>query len=180
MRSFRCALALLAVALAVAACDSKTEEVSSTAAAPAAASPHLLKADLLDAVPVLDAVKKESGSAVTVVGRVSGVAKGTITIVDDSLDYCGRGESTDDTCITPWDYCCTNPRLLADATLVVRMETPDGKPVPKAEMGLRPLDLVALRGKLEKNEKGHVSLVAANGWFRRERPIVGAHVKFSD
>jgi hypothetical protein len=147
--------------------------------APERPSPHLLAADLLDAIPVLEARKRETGADVAVFGRVSDVAKGTITLVDDVYDYCGRGESTHDTCATPWDYCC-EVRDLAEGTIVVKAQTADGKPVPKDQLGVRPLDLVAVQGTLEKDAKGDWSLVARHGWFRRERPVVGPHVKFTD
>jgi hypothetical protein len=160
----------------LAACSSE-EAPASKAAAP---SPHLLKVDLVDAVSVLDAKKREPGAEIGVVGRVKHVAKGTIVLVDDSLDYCGESEATMDGCATPWDYCCEDPDEVEAGTIVVKAQTADGKPVAKDQLGVRPLDLVAVRGKLEKDAKGDWSIVAHQGWFRRERPVVGDHVKFVD
>jgi hypothetical protein len=138
----------------------------------------LLSADLLDAVPVLDAVKKEDGAVVSVVGRVREVAKGTFTLVDDSFDYCGRGADTMDGCTTPWDYCCLNQKEVAKGTIVVKAVGPDGKPVAKDALGVRPLDLVAVQGKVERNAKGDPAIAVTTGWFRRERPVLGSHVAF--
>jgi hypothetical protein len=146
---------------------------------PAAPSSHLLAADLLGAVPVLEAMTKEPGAEVVVVGRVRELAKGAFTIIDDSFEYCGRGDSSHDTCPTPWDYCCLDQEKVAAGTMVVKARTTDGKPIPKDALGVRPLDLVALRGKLEKNDRGDWAILS-DAWFRRERPAVGPHIVWPD
>jgi hypothetical protein len=67
---------------------------------------------------------------------------------------------------------------VAAGTIVVKAVGADGKPVAKDRMGIRPMDLVAVKGTLEKADDGSLVLLAKDGWFRRERPKVGDHVKF--
>jgi hypothetical protein len=141
-------------------------------------SAHLLPKDLPDALSVNEAMKKTPDSEVSVVGRVRVLAKGTFTLVDDSWDYCGRGSSTDDTCETPWDYCCVSKEGVAASTLVVKAQAKDGSAVAKKDLGVRPVDLVAVRGRLVKEADGSLALVAKDGWYRRERPKLPATVKF--
>jgi hypothetical protein len=141
-------------------------------------SEHLLASDLPDAVSVLEAKGKPIGTTWTVVGRVRSLSKGVIALVDDREDYCGRGDDPMERCPTPWDYCCEDPDKIAESTLVVRALSRDGTPVARDRMGLRPLDLVALRGVWAEEKDGSRVLVAREGWYRRERPAVGDHVRF--
>jgi hypothetical protein len=174
MKRFLSASALcLLAAGAFAGC---TDEPSTTAAADT--SPHLLKSDLPSAISVVEARKKEPGERFAVVGRVREKAKGVFQLVDDSIDYCGRGANTHCTCPTPWDYCCMDQDVVEKGTLVVRALDASGKPVSASDLGVRALDLVAVSGVWTKEEDGSKFLVAKDGWFRRERPKVGDNVKF--
>jgi len=111
----------------------------------------LLAADLPDAVGVLAAKKVAAGTAITVYGRVQRTATGVFTLVDDeAVRYCGQDRSGMDDCETPWDYCCENPEEVREATLVVDAVDATGQEVPKDALGIRPLDLVAVRGTLSK------------------------------
>jgi hypothetical protein len=59
---------------------------------------------------------------------------------------------------------------VAVATLNVEARGPDGKPLKADSVpGLRLLDLVVAKGKVEKDDHGNVTVVAT-GWFSRERP----------
>ena len=53
-----------------------------------------------------------------------------------------------------------------------RLEFRDGKGEPIENDGkeLRLLDLVVVKGTLEKTESGGLLIVAKDGWFRAERP----------
>jgi hypothetical protein len=123
------------------------------------------------ALSVKEAKEKGPGEEVVVVGRVKEIVRGyaAFHLIDASLDYCGQkpGTMTDD---TPWDYCCETPEVRAAATLIVEVRGPDGRPVAAQSLPLlRLLDLVAVKGKVERDEHGNVAVVAS-GWFRRERP----------
>ncbi|MGH7163339.1 MAG: hypothetical protein ACREID_07630, partial [Planctomycetota bacterium] len=107
-----------------------------------------------------------------VVGRVRDIVKGlaAFRLIDASLGYCGSGVDTMDDCATPWDYCCIDESKTNAMTIFVEGESAGGRVVPAASIpGLRLLDFVAVRGRLEKDEHGVVTL-HASGWFRRERP----------
>jgi hypothetical protein len=170
-------LLVLAPLLFLAACGSDAPSAPPPEP-PAEAPSHLLPADLPDAISVVDAKKKPEGEEVTVFGRVRYTGLGMFQLVDDSLDYCGRGADTMEECETPWDYCCLDQTMVARKTLVVRAQEKSGTPVARKNLGVRSLDLVAVRGVLAKNEQGGIVLVARSGWFRRERPEVPDFVVF--
>jgi hypothetical protein len=171
-------LALLALSLA--ACGGKSETPAAGSAPASGATPtHLLAADLPGAVGVLAAKAGKAGDEVAVFGRVRKTATGVFTLVDDAaVSYCGHGDDPMDDCKTPWDYCCENQETVTQATLVVEASDAAGKPVAKDDLGIRPLDLVAVRGVLEQDADGILVLRAKEGWFRRERPPVGDDVRF--
>ena len=59
---------------------------------------------------------------------------------------------------------------MAVATLNVEARGSDGKLLKAGSLpGLRLLDLVVARGKVEKDAHGNVTVVTT-GWFTRERP----------
>ena len=166
--------------LLLAACSDEKTAPASPASSPGASPGGAASKDHADAVPVLAAKAKEAGAEVAVVGRVRDTGKGIFTLVDDKFDYCGRGSSTDDACPTPWDYCCQDQEAVAHATIVVKALGPDGAPVAKSALGIRHLDLVAVKGVLTKQEDGSLAVVAKGGWFRRERPKLPDSIKFDD
>lgn len=59
---------------------------------------------------------------------------------------------------------------MAVATVNVQARGADGKLLQAASLpGLRLLDLVVVKGKVEKDAQGNVAVVTT-GWFSRERP----------
>lgn len=128
------------------------------------------EADPGPAVSVKQAKEKGHGEEVVVQGRVSNIVKGyaTFNLVDEALDYCGQQEPGD-SCATPWDYCCIASEDRAAATLSVELRGPDGKVAAGVLPSLRLLDLVAVKGKVEKDQHGNVTVVTTD-LFRRERP----------
>ena len=139
--------------------------------APAAPPVDLkLAADPGEALSVLEAKEKGPGEEVVVEGRISNIVKGLVTfnLVDDSLYYCGKGQAVDE-CKTPWDYCCVDTGERAAGTLIVEARDAEGRAQRGSLPTLRLLDLVAVKGKVEKDEHGNVTIVAT-GWFKRERP----------
>jgi hypothetical protein len=140
---------------------------------PAPAGPTLeltLSGDPGTALSVMEAKAKGSGEEVTVVGRISTIVKGrgVFNLVDEELYYCGKG-GAEDLCKTPWDYCCVAGEEVAAGTLSVEVRGPDGKPRAGSMPSLRLLDLLVVKGTVEKDEHGNVTVVAV-GWHRRERP----------
>lgn len=139
--------------------------------APPDAPRFTLTADPGEALSVLKAKEMGPGEEVVVEGRISNIVKGRVlfNLVDESLDYCGK--KTPEGCKTPWDYCCVDAGERADGTLVIEARGADGKVEKGAPADLRLLDLVAVKGKVEKDEHDNVTVVAT-GWFRRERPTL--------
>jgi hypothetical protein len=164
---------LALVATLLAACGSKEGGGGSGAGAVGDSSPLLLAHDLEEAVPVLDALKREPGTEVAVVGRLRDYEEGlaALMLTDDSIAYCGGPGCSQGPggCKKPWDYCCRPSEAVA-GSLPVEMRDARGKVVETDALGLRLLDLVAVKGVLEKTEGGGLVLVTREGWFRRSRP----------
>jgi hypothetical protein len=174
-------LALLALAALVAPGCGKDAPTPGpgTPSSDAAPSPYLLAADPGGGVDVAAAVTGgPTADEVVVVGRVKDVVPGfaAFTLADVSLQFCGQGDVTDDHCPTPWDYCCVTDQFPGK---LLPVEVRAGADVAALERipELRPLDLVAVRGRLVKEKDADLTL-RATGWFRRERPPVPPSVKF--
>ncbi len=163
-------IALLGTLAACGGDEPATTDGSSGAQKPVVTG-HTLAADIPDAVGIKAALEMEPGATVAVFGRVQEVSPGGMAVfhlVDDTIAYCGRGEE-ECGCTTPWDYCCEAHEMQA-ARISVELRDANGKVVKAKDLDLRLLDLVAVRGKLNKTEEGGLFLVAEDGWFRRERP----------
>ncbi len=132
-----------------------------------------MAADVPDATNVFRAKKKAVGDEVVVVGRVRDIAHGfaAFTMIDEVMQYCGQGTEQCG-CKTPWDYCCEQQETVIEASLPVEFRDAKGQPVETKDAGLRLLDLVVVKGKLEKTESGGLLLVTSSGWFQRERPTL--------
>ena len=169
---------LVAVAACLGACGDSTETPTPPADG-ADLSPFVLAADPAEAVEVAAARSGAPADEQVVVGRVSDLVSGFAAwkLTDASLEYCGE-KTPEDGCVTPWDYCCLAADHVREHTVLVELHDDAGRPIATPAIPeLRPLDLVAVRGRTEKDEHGNVKLVAS-GWYRRERPAVGDHVEF--
>ena len=173
-------IATILVLLLVTACGGTEpgQHASTTSTTGSDGGAMLLAADLPDAIGVVAAKAEDPDAEVAVYGRVRRTAKGVFLLVDDeAVKFCGQEE--DCGCPTPWDYCCERPEEVTAATLVVEAEDELGSPVRESDMGIRALDLVAVRGRLTKADDGTLVLKASSGWFRRERPETPDNVKFN-
>jgi hypothetical protein len=175
--------ALCLASLLLAACGgdppASVATTTSSASGPSQAS-YLLPADVPGAVPVLAALAGAEGAEIAVVGKVQRKVKGRAIfyLTDASVEDCTRtGEQ--DHCKTPWDYCCREKEM-KKSTMLVELRGADGQPAPVADLGIRELDLVAVRGTLTKTEGGRLMLLAKDGWHLRDRPKVPSRVKFPD
>jgi hypothetical protein len=172
-------LAALAGACLWAACGGKapTEQAQTHDATPP--SPLLLHADLPAAVPVMEARKAKAGASVTTFGRVREEVEGSgkLILIDASVPFCGQAHPEQSACPTPWDYCC-HPDQIAAGSLAVEIRDAAGKVVTLGHDDVRRLDLVAMKGTLEKGADGDPLLVVHGGWYRRERPKLPSHVKW--
>jgi hypothetical protein len=140
----------------------------------------MLPADIPGTVPVLAALAGAEGDHVAVVGKLQRKVKGRAIfyLTDESVLDCTR-TGDEDHCNTPWDYCCQEKQM-KKSTILVELRGADGKPVPVADLGIRELDLVAVRGTLSKTESGRLVLLAQDGWFLRDRPPASPRWKFPE
>lgn len=126
---------------------------------------------------VVQAREGKAGDEVVVAGRVKEIVKGfaAFKLIDDSLKWCGREE--DCGCETPWDYCCEDVDAVRGGTMAVELRDAEGNPVEAAKLGLRVLDLVVVKGRLEGTEAGGLVIVTDKGWDLRSRPDLGIKEK---
>lgn len=168
-------LSLAASTLALASCG-RSDDASAGAKAPPA-EPSGMPAMGIVRLPegLIVSVKEPSGThvaackaaakqgeEVTIVGRIGGtrnpfVADAAVfTIVDPSLKACG--DSDDDHCKTPWDYCCEDREAMKRSMATVEVVGDDGQPLAlplRGLQGLEPLAMVAVTGTVtERNDQG--------------------------
>lgn len=154
---------ILVLALSFAACSSES------APKPAAGGPlssFVAPAAPADAKPVL-AIRKDgaAGAEVTVVGRAKDFVAGraAFTLIDSSLRACSdAGDPMEDSCETPWDYCCIAPEEVGAACATIELRDASGviKSDLKGVSGLDHLDTVYVSGVLEKDTAGNLIVVA--------------------
>ena len=177
--TFRIVTALgVGLLLSLAACQESTEPTSAGGDV-SWLEEFRLNDEPVGGVDVLQAKTSASTGEQVVFGRVSDVVPGFAAwkLTSTSLEYCGES-MPEDGCRTPWDYCCLDADAVREQTLLVQLRDDDGAPIAGSlAPDVRPLDLVAVRGTTETDEHGNVTLVAS-GWFRRDRPTVGDHVRF--
>jgi len=161
------------LATLISACGDKSAETA------APADPRLeaifLAVEPAGAVPVIEARKNpEPGAAVTVVGRVAGAMEpfskdfATLVLADDSVMTCERNPG--DSCPTPWDACCVEPKALAASRLSVQVNGADGRPLDatlKGVKGLKELDQIVIQGKVAPGSNAENLIIEAIGIFRK-------------
>jgi hypothetical protein len=162
-----------ALALALSGCGERSIETA------APADPRLeavfLAAEPAGAVSVIEARKSPApGAEVTVIGRVAGVIEpfskdfATLVLADDTVTTCDRKPG--DSCPTPWDACCVEPKELAASRLSVQVNGADGRPVDatlKGVKGLKELDRIVVKGKVAPGSSAGNLIVEATGIFRK-------------
>lgn len=138
--------------------------------APTSALPdkYLLAADVPDAGSVRDArAQRSTGDELVVVGKVKDFVEGlaAFTLADLTLRSCKdmEAEKGEDHCDTPWDYCCEDPAALKAGVATVELRG-DGQPLAIPVRGFHGLDhltTVVVRGKVEKDSAGNLTIVAS-------------------
>lgn len=162
--------------LALAACG---KDDGPAPAMSAALAPFFLDADPGEALGVAAARGAAPAEQAVVAGRISAVVTGSgaFVLMDASLPYCGE-KNPEDKCPTPWDYCCETADTRRMHSITVEARDAGGRLVASPGLGnLRECDLVAVRGKLVKDDLGNVTLLAT-GWYRRQQPELPDYVKW--
>lgn len=113
----------------------------------------------------------KDGDEIVVVGRIGGApdpwvkGRAAFTIVDESLKPCSEEES----CPTPWDYCCDLTVLKDNSAFVEFID--DGGQVVKSDakklLAVKELQTVVVRGKAQRDKEGNLT-VRADGIFVRK------------
>lgn len=139
----------------------------------------VLAADPGAAIGVVDAKLAGPADKVVVEGRIGNITPGSaqFTLFDTEMPYCGE-TNHEDTCPTPWDYCCETPKDRTASSMVVEVRDANGKTLATPSLpDLREVDKVKVTGKLTKDEFGNFTLVAT-GLFRVARPKLPDYVKW--
>ena len=146
----------------------------------AATDPHI-EAVFLDSAPegavsVLETRKKvEPGATITVSGRIAGAMEpfsaeyATLVLSDDSLETCEKNPS--DSCKTPWDACCVEPKTIAASRITVQVLGEDGRPVGqtlKQVRGLKELDGLVVTGTVAEGSSAENLILNATGIFPKK------------
>jgi hypothetical protein len=110
--------------------------------------------------------KAKDGEEVIVHGRVKDFVKGyaVLVIADTSMKACV--DNPEETCPTPWDYCC-NPKEKIEKSVATVQLSEDGATPIKVELegfrGLQRLSsYVTVKGKAKRDEAGNLTIVASN------------------
>ncbi len=137
-----------------------------------ASSKYLLAKEPADAKNIATiAESAKNNDEVVAVGRIGGSetpfveGQAAFTIVDLSLVPCN--EKDDDSCQTPWDYCCDTDKLKTHS-VAVQMVDDQGKPVKvgaKELLKVKELQTLVIKGKVER--AGDTVTILANSLFVR-------------
>ena len=153
---------------------------SSSGNAGSGAKAAVLPADLFvknepaDAKSVLEVkVDAKAGDAIVISGRIGGstdpfvAERALFTIVDKRVPICGE-VTKEDTCKTPWDYCCEPADNLANHSATIQVVGADGRPL-KTGLGniaaLKPTNEVVVKGKVAQKEGSKILVVNAESIF---------------
>lgn len=153
---------LLAFALFVTSCSQESAQPTPDGPLGAFVAP----AAPAGAKSVLEARKDAAaGATVTVVGRAKDFVNGraAFTLIDASLRACSdEGDPMEDSCETPWDYCCVAPEEVTAACATIELRDANGviKSGVQGVSGLEHLDTVYVDGVVEKDAAGNMTVVA--------------------
>ena len=98
---------------------------------------------------------------IVVVGRIGGevdpwvAESAAFSIVDQSFKPCSEIEG--DSCPTPWDYCCDDPKQLSKGKAMVEFVDADGQPVSidaRKLLGVKELTTVVVKGTARRDGDG--------------------------
>lgn len=182
MRELRIGCVLVVVAAVMGGCErpsgsgDKSSSGNTGSGAKAAALPAdlFVKSEPADAKSVLEVkVDAKAGDAIVISGRIGGstdpfvAERAMFTIVDKSIPFCGQ-VSKEDTCKTPWDYCCEPADRLANHSATIQVVGADGRPLKTGlsnVAALKPTNEVVVKGKVAQKEGSKILVVNAESIF---------------
>lgn len=123
-----------------------------------------------EAISVIEARKNvEPGSTITVTGRIAGAKEpfssdyATFILADGTLETCERIPG--DSCPTPWDACCADPKTIAASRLSVQVVGEDGRPLGqslKEVKGMKELDGITVTGTVAEGSSEENLIINAS------------------
>ena len=149
-------------------CSSQTEQNG----ADVDASLYLLSSEPPGAISVQELCSNgKNDDEIVVLGRIGGESpwiKGlsAFTLVDHALIPCN--EIPQDSCPTPWDYCCEYD--LASKQTLVKVVDNQGRPLEigaQKLLGIKELQTVVVQGKVQRDQAGNLSVLASGVFIRR-------------
>lgn len=164
---YHCTIIVMLVAT-LAGCNNKSEQKPTNIDG----SLYQLTSSPGDAISIMELRNvAKNNDEVVVVGRIGGrqpwiEGLSAFTLVDSSLTPCN--EIPEDKCPTPWDYCC-EPYLLASQALV-KVVNKEGKPLDigaQELLGVKTLQTVVVKGKVQLDKEGNMSVLASGVYIRR-------------
>lgn len=161
-------VSLIPLALLVAACGGESTSPAKSSARLevfVSAKPEPASTTVLEARS-----SAKQGAELVVRGRVKdfvGTAAAFV-LIDESLRACSdEGDPMEDSCTTPWDYCCIPSDELAAASAMVEFRDEQGvirEPIAGLR-GLDHLDTVIVRGTAEVDSAGNLVIAARSFTF---------------
>ncbi len=137
-----------------------------------AVKPYVLAAEPTNSIEVEAArATAKAGESVVVHGRVQEVVEGraAFMLVDASMKACNEKAGAADSCTTPWDFCCDDPTELAKKLVSVEVRGNTNSPLTASllgNFGFDHLKHVVVKGKVETDAKGNVTIVADGIYVR--------------
>jgi hypothetical protein len=166
----------LGFALAAFTLVSCSQDSGPTSGSDSALAPFFTTAPAGGSVTVLEARKSPvAGAEFVLRGRVKDFVRGraAFSVIDPSLIACSdEGDPMEDSCPTPWDYCCipSEERAAASAMIELRDERGVLKESAQGFRGLDHLDTVIAQGTVELDANGNLTLVARSLSFTKNVP----------
>lgn len=167
----------LTVLLILSACGGNPGPASAPAAPQASLPSELFVSEAPQgALNVIDAKKAfQPGETILIRGRIGGSqpfvkGRASMTLYDVALPPCNANPT--DTCPTPWDYCCETKESRIAHAASVQVLGPDGKALATGLEGahdLAPLDILIVKGVVDKSSQGANLIVNAQQIFIEER-----------
>ncbi len=111
----------------------------------------------------------KEGDEIVIRGRIGGrhtpiQSDSTVfTIVDVQLEYCGQ--TTEDRCRAPWDYCCETPATIANNSATIQALSDS---VIDLTSELEPLDIVILQGVVGPRPSDEVLMISTKAIYTEE------------
>ena len=112
------------------------------------------------------------GEKIVVEGRIGGdtqpfvSGQAAFVVVDTSLKPCN--EKDDDSCATPWDYCCDLDLLPASRAMVKLVDEHGNTIAADAReiLDVKELQTVVVRGHAKRDEAGNLTVLASGVFVR--------------